>query len=175
MRRALRAFCPRAAWGEKRRAETHTPTSKLRRLAYTRPRFLRDARQFSVTREVDGERIVVSANEGIVSAHLVVKTKSVFTASMQMWCTTRRMTSRRFMRRSRAFGPRSLGAALLLYLPLPLLATGCKQSKPADEVAQTPGTPTVTPIAGRSNGGAIAAETEDGEGVRPAKNYASTP
>jgi alcohol dehydrogenase (cytochrome c) len=32
----------------------------------------------------------------------------------------------------------------------------------------------MTPIAGRSNGGAIAAEAEDGQWVRPAKNYAST-
>jgi alcohol dehydrogenase (cytochrome c) len=41
-------------------------------------------------------------------------------------------------------------------------------------VAQTPRTPTVTPIAGRSNGGAVAAEKEDGQWVRPAKNYSST-
>ncbi len=59
-------------------------------------------------------------------------------------------------------------------LLLAALTAGCSGSKPADEVAQTPGNPTVTPIAGRTNGGAIASEAEDGQWVRPAKNYAST-
>jgi PQQ-dependent dehydrogenase (methanol/ethanol family) len=59
-------------------------------------------------------------------------------------------------------------------LLLAALTAGCSGSKPADEVAQTPGNPTLTPIAGRTNGGAIASEAEDGQWVRPAKNYAST-
>jgi glucose dehydrogenase len=59
-------------------------------------------------------------------------------------------------------------------LVLAAFVAGCSRSKPADEVAQTPGTPTITPIAGRSNGGPIASEAEDGQWIRPAKNYAST-
>ncbi|MFL5557844.1 MAG: methanol/ethanol family PQQ-dependent dehydrogenase [Gemmatimonadaceae bacterium] len=54
------------------------------------------------------------------------------------------------------------------------LLAGCSKTRPADEVAQTPGTPSQTPTTGRSNGGAIAAESEDGQWIRPAKNYAST-
>jgi len=37
----------------------------------------------------------------------------------------------------------------------------CSGQKPSDETAQKPAAPAMTPIAGRSNGGAIAAETED--------------
>ncbi|MFL5524455.1 MAG: methanol/ethanol family PQQ-dependent dehydrogenase [Gemmatimonadaceae bacterium] len=59
-------------------------------------------------------------------------------------------------------------------LLLAALAAACSRSKPADEVAQTPGRPAMTSVAGRSNGGAIASEAEDGQWVRPAKNYAST-
>src|SRR5258705_878513 len=59
-------------------------------------------------------------------------------------------------------------------IALSVLICGCSGSKPADEVAQAPGRPTPTPVAGRSNGGAIAAEPEDGQWGRPAKNYAST-
>jgi PQQ-dependent dehydrogenase (methanol/ethanol family) len=50
----------------------------------------------------------------------------------------------------------------------------CSGEKPAEELARTPAKPAMTPIAGRSNGGAIAADQEDGQWVRPAKNYAST-
>jgi len=50
----------------------------------------------------------------------------------------------------------------------------CSRSEPADEVAQKPAAPAMTPMAGRSNGGAIAQEVEDGQWVRPAKNYSST-
>jgi PQQ-dependent dehydrogenase (methanol/ethanol family) len=53
-------------------------------------------------------------------------------------------------------------------------ALACSGQKAPDEVAQTPGTPSMTPIAGRSNGGAIANEAEDGQWIRPAKNYSST-
>jgi PQQ-dependent dehydrogenase (methanol/ethanol family) len=69
---------------------------------------------------------------------------------------------------------RSLTARVTSLLAL-LAFVACSRTKPADEVAQTPGSPTVTPAVGRSNGGAIAsAEAEDGQWVRPAKNYAST-
>ena len=78
------------------------------------------------------------------------------------------------MTRSKASSGRSLRATLNLCLLIPALASGCSRSETTDEVVQTPGTPTVTPITGRSNGGAIAAETEDGQWVRPAKNFAST-
>jgi lanthanide-dependent methanol dehydrogenase len=50
----------------------------------------------------------------------------------------------------------------------------CSGKKTADEAAQKPAPPAMTPIADRSNGGAIAADQEDGQWVRPAKNYAST-
>ena len=46
--------------------------------------------------------------------------------------------------------------------------------KPGEESAQKPAAPAMTPIAGRSNGGAIAAAREDGQWLMPAKNYAST-
>jgi alcohol dehydrogenase (cytochrome c) len=54
------------------------------------------------------------------------------------------------------------------------IVLACSGQKPSDEGAQKPAAPSMTPIAGRSNGGAIAAEAEDGQWVRPAKNYAST-
>ncbi|HEX2693681.1 MAG TPA: methanol/ethanol family PQQ-dependent dehydrogenase [Gemmatimonadaceae bacterium] len=53
-------------------------------------------------------------------------------------------------------------------------AFACSKQKAPDEVAQQGPSPAMTPMAGRSNGGAIANETEDGQWVRPAKNYAST-
>src|SRR3954465_7481801 len=77
------------------------------------------------------------------------------------------------MARTRAVSP----ACEIGFLVSPLLAApaaACSRSKPADEVAQTPGRPAMTSVAGRSNGGAIASEAEDGQWVRPAKNYAST-
>ena len=56
------------------------------------------------------------------------------------------------------------------------LCTGaaCSNVKRADEAAQKPESPVVTPLAGRSNGGAIVAQAEDGQWFMPAKNYAST-
>src|SRR6059058_262373 len=77
------------------------------------------------------------------------------------------------MARTRVVVP-NLKIGLAGSLLVAVLAAGCSRTKPADEVAETPGKPTITPIAGRSNGGAIAAESEDGQWVRPAKNYAST-
>ena len=50
----------------------------------------------------------------------------------------------------------------------------CSGEKTAHESAQKPVPPAMTPVAGRSDGGAIAADQEDGQWVRPAKNYAST-
>jgi PQQ-dependent dehydrogenase (methanol/ethanol family) len=49
----------------------------------------------------------------------------------------------------------------------------CSGQKQPDEVAQKP-TIGATPASGRSNGGAIATEPEDGQWVRPAKSYSST-
>src|SRR3954468_16217558 len=50
---------------------------------------------------------------------------------------------------------------------------GCSGQKPPDEVAQKPQV-AMTPPSGRSNGGAIATEPEDGQWIRPAKSYSST-
>src|SRR3954467_8652440 len=50
----------------------------------------------------------------------------------------------------------------------------CSGQKPPEETAQQPSTPATTPMAGRSNGGPIASEAEDGQWMRPAKNYSST-
>jgi lanthanide-dependent methanol dehydrogenase len=50
----------------------------------------------------------------------------------------------------------------------------CSRQKPPDEVAQKVPAPTMTPMAGRSNGGAIAVDAEDGQWLRPAKSYSST-
>jgi alcohol dehydrogenase (cytochrome c) len=77
---------------------------------------------------------------------------------------------RRYAIRRSSFGRATFNSVIALSV----WAWGCSGAKPADEVAQTPGNPTPTPIAGRSNGGAIAAESEDGQWVRPAKNFAST-
>src|SRR4051812_31196225 len=49
----------------------------------------------------------------------------------------------------------------------------CSGQKAPDEVAQKPEVG-MTAASGRSNGGAIASEAEDGQWVRPAKNFAST-
>src|SRR4051812_39404196 len=50
----------------------------------------------------------------------------------------------------------------------------CSGQKRPEETAQQPSAPAMTPMAGRSNGGPIASEQEDGQWVRPAKNYSST-
>lgn len=76
------------------------------------------------------------------------------------------------MTRSRAC--RSLFNITVGLLGAQTLSVACSRSEPADEVAQKPAAPAITPMAGRSNGGAIAQETEDGQWVRPAKNYSST-
>jgi PQQ-dependent dehydrogenase (methanol/ethanol family) len=59
-----------------------------------------------------------------------------------------------------------------------LVGTGvivaCSGQKRPEETAQQPSAPAMTPMAGRSDGGAIASEPEDGQWVRPAKNYSST-
>src|SRR6476469_5726967 len=52
-------------------------------------------------------------------------------------------------------------------------ALACSSQKAPDEVAQKPEVG-MTPASGRSNGGAIAAGTEDGQWLMPAKNYSST-
>ena len=52
-------------------------------------------------------------------------------------------------------------------------ALACSGQKAPDEVAQKPEVG-MTPASGRSNGGAIAAGTEDGQWLMPAKNYSST-
>jgi lanthanide-dependent methanol dehydrogenase len=62
----------------------------------------------------------------------------------------------------------------LVILALCAAAGACTKQKAPDEVAQQGPRPSMTPMAGRSNGGAIANEAEDGQWIRPAKNYAST-
>src|SRR4051812_22315914 len=71
--------------------------------------------------------------------------------------------ARSSMRRSNLFLLAVIGAAF-----------ACTKQKAPDEVAQQGPSPSMTPMSGRSNGGAIANEAEDGQWVRPAKNYAST-
>ena len=61
----------------------------------------------------------------------------------------------------------SCGAALLL-------AAACSGTKAPNEKGQAPAAPAQTPAAGRSNGGAIAQQNEDGQWTLPAKNFAST-
>jgi PQQ-dependent dehydrogenase (methanol/ethanol family) len=51
---------------------------------------------------------------------------------------------------------------------------GCAREKTPDDASVRPTAPSITPMAGRSNGGPPAAETDDGQWVRAAKNYAST-
>ena len=77
------------------------------------------------------------------------------------------------MARSSSLVHSSLHKATLLTLATFVVAA-CSKNKPADEAAQTPQSPVITPIAGRSNGGAIVAQAEDGEWLTPGKNYAST-
>jgi alcohol dehydrogenase (cytochrome c) len=55
-----------------------------------------------------------------------------------------------------------------------LLTAACSGTKTPNEKGQAPAAASQTPIAGRSNGGAIAQQNEDGQWTRPAKNYAST-
>jgi alcohol dehydrogenase (cytochrome c) len=55
-----------------------------------------------------------------------------------------------------------------------LLTAACSGTKTPNEKGQAPSAPSQTPVAGRSNGGAIAQQNEDGQWTRPAKNYAST-
>ena len=65
-------------------------------------------------------------------------------------------------------------ATVMLLAATSTVLGACSGEKPANEVALTPGTAATTPLEGRSNGGAIAVEKEDGQWIRPAKNYSST-
>jgi lanthanide-dependent methanol dehydrogenase len=64
--------------------------------------------------------------------------------------------------------------AMLMLLTALGGAAGCSRAKPADEAARKTTAPVVVPTAGRSDGGKIANESEDGQWVRPAKNFSST-
>ena len=77
------------------------------------------------------------------------------------------------MTRSGAFWEASLKITVCLSLLVATGVAGCSRSKQT-QPGQTPAAPSPTPIAGRTNGGAIATEAEDGQWIRPAKNYAST-
>ena len=79
------------------------------------------------------------------------------------------MVRSRMLRWSRRLSRASLATVISI-----CAVAACSNQKPADEVAQRPEGPTITPIAGRSNGGAIAAYAEDGQWITPAKNYSST-
>ena len=77
----------------------------------------------------------------------------------------------------------SPGSALATFTPrtiafhcamLVTVAAACSKTKRPNETGHAPAAPSQTPIAGRSNGGAIAQQTEDGQWTLPAKNYAST-
>jgi len=54
------------------------------------------------------------------------------------------------------------------------IVAACSGTKTPNEKGQGPAAPVQTPPAGRSNGGAPAQQTEDGQWSMPAKNYAST-
>ncbi|HUQ99964.1 MAG TPA: methanol/ethanol family PQQ-dependent dehydrogenase [Gemmatimonadaceae bacterium] len=68
----------------------------------------------------------------------------------------------------------SIHKATLTTLAIVSATAACSNVKRADETAQNPQSPVVTPLAGRSNGGAIVAQAEDGQWVMAAKNFAST-
>ncbi len=53
-------------------------------------------------------------------------------------------------------------------------AVACSGTKTPNERGQGPAAPVQTPASGRTNGGAPAQQTEDGQWLMPAKNYAST-
>jgi alcohol dehydrogenase (cytochrome c) len=54
------------------------------------------------------------------------------------------------------------------------MMAACSGTKTPNERGQAPAAPLPTPAAGRTNGGAPAQQTEDGQWMMPAKNYAST-
>jgi len=54
------------------------------------------------------------------------------------------------------------------------IAAACSGTKTPNEKGQGPAAPVQTPAAGRTNGGPPAQQTEDGQWLMPAKNYAST-
>src|SRR5437868_785821 len=54
------------------------------------------------------------------------------------------------------------------------IAAACSGTKTPNEKGQGPAVPVQTPAAGRTNGGPPAQQTEDGQWLMPAKNYAST-
>jgi lanthanide-dependent methanol dehydrogenase len=71
-----------------------------------------------------------------------------------------------------AFATSSARATLLASLLV--VGVGCSRTKTPNEKGQAPAAPAITPPAGRTNGGAIAQVSEDGQWLMPAKNYAST-
>jgi len=80
---------------------------------------------------------------------------------------------RKLTKRRGAFCDASLKITACLSLLIATGVAGCSRSKQAP-TGQTPSAPGPTPIAGRTNGGAIAAAAEDGQWIRPAKDFAST-
>jgi len=77
--------------------------------------------------------------------------------------------------RSHPFGRLRIDTVVFLSIVgLSALGAGCSGKKSAREAAQTSAPAAAAPLGGRSNGGAIAASTEDGQWTLPAKNYAST-
>ncbi|MFL5483026.1 MAG: methanol/ethanol family PQQ-dependent dehydrogenase [Gemmatimonadaceae bacterium] len=54
------------------------------------------------------------------------------------------------------------------------MLAACSSTKTPNETGHAPAAPVQTPAAGRTNGGAPAQQTEDGQWMMPAKNYAST-
>jgi PQQ-dependent dehydrogenase (methanol/ethanol family) len=64
--------------------------------------------------------------------------------------------------------------ATLVFLTVVGGAVACSGTNASDKGAQKPAAPVAASAAGRSNGGKIANEPEDGQWVRPAKNFSST-
>jgi PQQ-dependent dehydrogenase (methanol/ethanol family) len=77
------------------------------------------------------------------------------------------------MSRGSAFATFTVRKSLLRGLLAAALAA-CARTKEPNEKGQAPAPPAPTPQAGRSNGGAIAQQAEDGQWTMPAKNFSST-
>ena len=75
---------------------------------------------------------------------------------------------------SRGFAFATSSTRALLLTCLLTVGVDCSRTKAPSEKGQAPAAPAMTPPAGRTNGGAIAQASEDGQWLMPAKNFAST-
>jgi len=68
----------------------------------------------------------------------------------------------------------SSGRSVLQCTAAIAVAVACSGTKTPNETGHAPAAPVQTPATGRTNGGAPAQQSEDGQWMMPAKNYAST-